>query len=84
MLEFMPILKYYEFGNNKVVIEIDPNNNSQWPFHFIIYCELNSTTGQWELFKNIKTPMDITESDKTAAIKEAVYQLVKMQNESEA
>jgi hypothetical protein len=81
-MRFEPIFKYFSFSNTKVVIEIDPQDGSDWPYHYLVYCEMNPDTGQWELFKNEWVPLDISKSDKTEAVKEACFQLVSRLNQT--
>jgi hypothetical protein len=83
MARFEPIFKYYEFKDNqseKIVVEIDPQDGSDWPFHNLVLCELNPDAGQWELFQNEWVPLATTSenslTDKKSVIKEACYQLV--------
>jgi hypothetical protein len=83
-MRFEPIFKYYAFptNTNTLIVEIDPQDGSDWPYHFLIRCELNPTTGQWDLYKNEWTPLSVSAPDKTAAIKEACCQLVTRLNAS--
>jgi hypothetical protein len=76
---YRPIFKYYEFDNgNKVVVEIDPQDGSDWPFHYLVYAEYNPTTQQWDLSTTVKQSLNISKPDKNSAIDEACYQLVSM------
>jgi hypothetical protein len=81
-MRFEPIFKYYFLSNDRAVIEIDPQDGSDWPYHFLVYCEFNPDTGQWELFKNEWTPLGITTTDKNAAVREACFQLVSRLNQT--
>jgi hypothetical protein len=80
MSNYQPNFRYYPLNTSTMVIEIDPGDGSTWPFHYLVYCELNETTGKWELSTTQRVPLGISKDDKTAAIKEACFQLVKMQN----
>lgn len=78
---YQPIFKYYPLTTTKMVVEIDPQDTSTWPYHFLVYCELNPTTGQWDLYQNEKVPMSMSEADLNSAVREACFQLVKRLNE---
>jgi hypothetical protein len=79
---FRPIFKYYEVNNgNTMVVEIDPQDGSEWPFHYLVYAEYNPTTQQWDLSTTVRQSLGISKPDKNAAIREACFQLVSMQNQ---
>jgi hypothetical protein len=80
---FQPIFKYYCLNSREVVVEIDPQNGSAWPFHLLVYCLYNPDTAQWELYKNERVALNISKPDQNSAIREACYQLVKQQNEKD-
>lgn len=82
MERYEPLFKYYPLTNEKIVVEIDPQDGSAWPYHFLVRCELNPVTNQWDLYKNEWIPLEIAAPDKTAAIKEACFQLVSRLNTS--
>jgi hypothetical protein len=80
MSRYQPIFKYYPLTDTQVVVEIDPQDGSTWPYHFLVYCELNETTGQWDLYQNEKVALSISKPDRDSAIREACLQLVQRQN----
>jgi hypothetical protein len=80
LARFEPIFQYYPLADTQIVVRIDPQDGSSWPYHFLVYCEYNETTGQWDLYQNEKVALNISKPDKDSAIREACLQLVQRQN----
>lgn len=77
---YQPIFKYYLLNATEIVVEIDPQNMTTWPFHFLVYGERNETTGEWDLYQNEKVPLNISKPDQDSAVREACLQLVQRLN----
>ncbi len=81
MQRFEPIFRYYHLSSSRSVVEIDPQNGTDWPFHLLVYCEFNEETGKWDLYQNEKVTLNITKDTKEEALREACLQLVTRQNQ---
>jgi len=83
--QYRPIFKYYEFTDGKkVVVERDPQDGSEWPFHDLIYAEYNEVTQMWDLYRFVKEPLGISAPDKKSMIDEANCQLVTMKDPTQS
>jgi hypothetical protein len=76
MERYMPIPKYYEFNYGKeMCIEIDPQDGSGWPYHYIVHCILDETTNTWKMYEKVEQDTGITAPDKNAMIDQALLYL---------